>query len=109
MTKSELYQALRNRMPHLVISPREFEILVDEIFDSMKYALHRGERVDIRGFGNFKVIKRKARKGRNPKTGKPVDIPPKNAPFFKCGKDLLERINKNPGSQTFTQIVSRYT
>lgn len=98
MTKSELYKVLINRMPHLSVSKREMEIMVDLIFETMRYALARGERIEIRGFGNFKPIKRKARKGRNPKTGKPVDIPPRNIPFFKCGKDLLERINKSQSS-----------
>ena len=104
MTKSELYEALKNRMYRLSISKKEMEITVDLIFETMRNALARGERIEIRGFGSFKPIKRKARDGRNPKTGEPVDIPAKKTPFFKVGKDLLERINKNPGSpNTFTQ------
>jgi len=93
MTKSELYQALKARGPSLPISPREIELIVDEIFDAMKYALARGERIEVRGFGSFKVLERPPRMGRNPKTGEPVQIPARRSPFFKVGKELQERVN----------------
>jgi integration host factor subunit beta len=60
-------------------------------------ALHRGEKIELRGFGSFRLRKREPRKGRNPKTGDKVDVPPKKVPYFKPGKELKELINKEPG------------
>jgi integration host factor subunit beta len=93
MTKSQLSKALRDRRPYIDISPRDFEIIVDQIFEAMKYAMAMGERIEIRGFGVFAVVERLAREGRNPKTGQAVDLPARKLPFFKCGKELKERIN----------------
>ena len=59
-------------------------------------ALHRGEKIELRGFGSFRLRKREPRKGRNPKTGDKVDVPPKKVPYFKPGKELKELINKEP-------------
>jgi len=67
---------------------------VETIFESIKEALANGGKVEIRGFGNFKLRSRKARKARNPKTGEAVDVPPKKVPYFKVGKELREMINK---------------
>jgi len=57
-------------------------------------ALHRGEKIELRGFGSFRLRKREPRKGRNPKTGDKVDVPPKKVPYFKPGKELKELINR---------------
>jgi len=78
--------------------------IVDLFFEAMKEALERGERIEIRGFGSFAVRHYDAYKGRNPKTGQIVDVPPKKVPFFKVGKELKEMITKrtetnNPGSR----------
>ncbi|MBL7181303.1 MAG: integration host factor subunit beta, partial [Desulfobacterales bacterium] len=62
-------------------------------FDEMSNALASGDRVEIRGLCSFYVKKYKAYTGRNPKTGEKVKIKPKNLPFFKCGKELKERVN----------------
>jgi len=70
------------------------EIIVDKIFDSIKDGLVSGDKIEIRGFGSFKVKEHGARKGRNPKTGEAIDIPAKKTPFFKVGKELKERVNK---------------
>ena len=55
---------------------------------------HRGEKIELRGFGSFRLRKREPRKGRNPKTGDKVDVPPKKVPYFKPGKELKELINR---------------
>ena len=58
-------------------------------------ALHRGEKIELRGFGSFRLRRRQPRKGRNPKTGDRVDVPPKKVPYFKPGKELKDLINKS--------------
>jgi len=94
MTKSGLIEAVAERTPH--ISKKDTEIVVNTIFDSMTYALKRGERIEIRGFGSFQVKIREAREGRNPKTGEPVHISAKKTPFFKVGKELKELVDGVP-------------
>ena len=92
MTKSELCNILKLRNSHL--GSREVEFLVDSVFESMADALARGEGIEIRGFGSWKIKDRAAREGRNPKTGETVEVGAKRSPFFKAGKEILERINK---------------
>ena len=69
------------------------KVIVNTLFDSMRESLEKGERIEIRGFGSFKVREYGAYKGRNPKTGRIVDVPPKRLPFFKVGKELKEMVN----------------
>ncbi len=92
MTKSELVEKLAERMEYL--TKKDCELIVDTIFDSMKEALKRGEKIEIRGFGSFTIRVRRAKEGRNPKTGEKVFIPEKRVPFFKVGKELREMINE---------------
>jgi len=92
MTKSELIQRLAARHPHLF--QRDVERIVSTVFDEITEALARGDRVELRGFGAFSVKQREARVGRNPRTGATVDVDAKQAPFFKTGKELRERLNK---------------
>lgn len=91
MLRSELLTQLHAQFPHL--SVRATEALLDSLFAQISTALERGERVELRGFGAFSVRKRKARSGRNPRTGEIVPVDPKSVPFFKPGKDLRERVN----------------
>lgn len=70
------------------------KIAVDTIVDTIKQAIVKGERVEIRGFGSFTIRQYKAYKGRNPKTGQLVDVNPKKLPYFKVGKELKEMIWK---------------
>jgi integration host factor subunit beta len=77
------------------ISKSDVEIVIDIIFNSMLDAWTRKERVEIRGFGSFVTKIRKAREGRNPKTGKKVFVPKKCALFFTLGKELKDRVNAN--------------
>ncbi len=91
MTKSQLIEAVAARAPHL--SKKDVEAVVNLIFASIRKALQRGERVEIRGFGSFTVRERRAREGRNPKTGEKVMVPTRRAPFFTVGKELRDRVN----------------
>ena len=90
MNKLELISALKNEAN---ISKPEAAEVVQIFFDSMSEALARGERVEIRGLFSFFVKDYKSYTGRNPKTGEKVTIQPKKLPFFKCGKELKERID----------------
>ncbi len=90
MNKLELIAMLKNEHR---LSRREAAAIVDLFFESMSEALARGDRVEIRGLCSFYVKEHKSYKGRNPKTGESVQIAPKQLPFFKCGKELKERVD----------------
>ena len=92
MVKSELIQILADEAK---IQPKIAEIAVNKIFDRMSEVLVKGEGIEIRGFGSFKVREYLGRTGNHPRSGKPIEIKPKKRPFFKVGKELRERINKN--------------
>ena len=87
MTKAELFEEV-SRVSDL--TKKHSEVIVDTVFRSIIDALHRGEKIEMRGFGSFRLRKREPRKGRNPKTGDKVDVPPKKVPYFKPGKELKE-------------------
>jgi len=92
MNKLELISALKKESN---ISKSEAAKVVQIFFDSMADSLIEGERIEIRGLCSFFVKEYKSYVGRNPKTGEKVKIRPKKLPFFKCGKELRERVNKN--------------
>jgi len=92
MTKSDLVDRLASRSGNF--SRKDIEVIVDTVFGSMADSLSRGEKVEIRGFGSFKVKQREGRNGRNPKSGESIFIEPKKVPFFKAGKELKERVDK---------------
>ena len=91
MTKSELIARLAEQNPSLY--HRDLEQLVNTVFETITRALEDGDRVELRGFGAFSVRERKARIGRNPRTGEPVNVESKRMPFFKMGKGMRERLN----------------
>lgn len=91
MTKRDLIDEVIRVYPRF--SGRDAEVIVNAVFDSMTEALARGERIEIRGFGSFVVKHRKAREGRNPKTGAIVPVAAKRVPFFKVGKELKLRVD----------------
>jgi integration host factor subunit beta len=93
MTKSELIQRLADRHPDL--KQRVFERIVSTVFDEISTALARGDRVELRGFGAFSVKQRDPRIGRNPRTGAAVEVGAKRVPYFKTGKELRERLNRD--------------
>ena len=96
MTKSELIAELAVNNPHL--RGADVDLIVATIFDQITGALSRGERVELRGFGAFTVKHRAARQGRNPRTGDTVFVEDKFVPFFKTGKELRERLNREDGA-----------
>jgi integration host factor subunit beta len=91
MTKAELVEEV-SRVSDL--TKKHSEVIVDTVFKSIIDALHRGEKIELRGFGSFRLRQREPRKGRNPKTGDKVDVPPKKVPYFKPGKELKDLINR---------------
>lgn len=96
MIKSQLIQRVAAANPHLY--QRDVERIVNVILDEIIASLARGDRVELRGFGAFTVKHRAARQGRNPRTGETVFVEEKFVPFFKTGKELRERLNRDhPG------------
>ena len=93
MIKSELVQRIAEHNPHLY--QRDVENIVNAILDEIVAALARGDRVELRGFGAFSVKHRPARAGRNPRTGEHVPVDQKSVPFFKTGKEMRERLNRD--------------
>jgi len=93
MTKSVLIEKISEKVEGL--SKKQTEVVVETLFESIKEALAKGGKVEIRGFGNFKLRNRNARKARNPKTGEAVEVPPKKVPYFKVGKELREMVNRD--------------
>ena len=90
MNKSELVKALAEKA---FISIEEATLVVNTFVDSMKDSLLEGGRVEIRGFGSFKVKEYGGYAGRNPRTGEKVSVQPKRLPFFRAGKELKEYLN----------------
>lgn len=90
MTKSELIETLAKAEG---ITLKAAETAVNVTFQSMEQALIRSDRLEIRGFGSFKVKDYEGYKGRNPKTGELIEVSSKKLPFFKVGKELKERVN----------------
>ena len=93
MIKSELVQRITEQNPHLY--QRDVENIVNAILGEIIAALARGDRVELRGFGAFSVKNRPARTGRNPRTGTHVSVEKKSVPFFKTGKEMRERLNRD--------------
>jgi len=89
MTKSDLISLLATRQN---LTETQAARIVNLIFDGFKDALEKGDRIEIRGFGNFVMREYGNYTGRNPKTGKEVEVKPKRLPYFKVGKELKERI-----------------
>ena len=96
MTKAELVEDVARAAE---LTKKDAERLVELVFESIIETLNRGEKIELRGFGSFRVRERGARRGRNPKTGAPVDIPAKRVPYFKPGKELKELINDTADEQ----------
>lgn len=90
MNKSELVKALADQAN---ISLDEATLVVNTFVDSMKDSLLEGGRVEIRGFGSFKVKEYGSYAGRNPRTGEKIAVEPKRLPFFRAGKELKEYLN----------------
>lgn len=91
MTRSELIARLMTHNTGL--NNQQAEKTIEIILTEIMNALAQGNRVELRGFGVFSLRERKARTGRNPRTGELVKVPEKNVPFFKAGKLLRDRLN----------------
>jgi len=90
MNKLEL---IKNLKEECQLTKNEAATIVDLFFNEMANALAEGDRVEIRGLCSIYVKKYKAYAGRNPRTGEPAKVKPKKLPFFKCGKELKERVD----------------
>jgi integration host factor subunit beta len=90
MTKADLVEEVA-RVTEL--TRKDSEVIVDTLFESVIKALKTGDKLEVRGFGSFRVRQRNARVGRNPKTGEKVEVPAKRVPYFKPSKELKDLIN----------------
>jgi integration host factor subunit beta len=90
MTKADLVEEVVRAAD---VSKKHAEIIVNTVFSSIVEALRRDDKIELRGFGSFRVRRRRSRQGRNPKTGDRVAVPEKRIPYFKPGKELKDLIN----------------
>ncbi len=90
MTKADLINILAEKAQ---LQHKQSETVVNMVFDMMSDALRRDDRIEIRGFGSFVNRNYESYRGRNPKTGQVVQVPPKRVPFFKVGKELKEKVD----------------
>jgi integration host factor subunit beta len=90
MTKAELVDQVAQSTQ---LTKKHAEVMVNTVFDSIVDSLRGGEKIELRGFGSFRIRQRGSRLGRNPKTGAKVEVPSKSIPYFKPGKELRELLN----------------
>src|SRR3982750_1693064 len=95
MTKAELIEEVSKVVE---MTRKDSEMIVETIFDSIVNSLHKGEKIEIRGFGSFRTRQRQPRVGRNPKTGSRVEVPSKRIPYFKPSKELRDLVNESAGT-----------
>ena len=93
MVRSDLLQKMCDLYPNIL--RKDLEKIIEIIFSEFTKALSECKNIEFRGFGTYKIVKRKARIGRNPKNSKLVQIPEKNAIKWKASKDFFNRLNKN--------------
>ena len=95
MTKADLVEEV---IRVAVLSKKDAENVVNTVFGQIMEALKSDDKIELRGFGSFRVRRRRSRLGRNPKTGDRVDVPSKRIPYFKPGKELRDLINDGEGA-----------
>ena len=100
MTKADLIDEVSRAVE---MTRKDSELIVETIFENIVGALRASDKIEIRGFGSFRTRQRKARVGRNPKTGARVEVPPKKVPYFKPSKDLKDLIN---GSKSEPKVTT---
>lgn len=103
MTKAELIEEVSKVVE---MTRKDSEMIVETIFDSIVNSLHKGEKIEIRGFGSFRTRQRQPRVGRNPKTGSRVEVPSKRIPYFKPSKELRDLVNGNEDEESATPASS---
>ena len=91
MTKADLVEVISE---HVNLSKKDTGVVVKLVLDNISDALARGDKVELRGFGSFRVKQRRSRRARNPRTGTSVFVPAKLIPFFKASNDLKNMVNK---------------
>ena len=91
MTKADLVEKVADT---LKLTKKETDAIVGIIFQSIRDSLSKGDKVELRGFGSFRIRDRNARTARNPKSGERVEVPAKKVPFFKAGKALREMVDE---------------
>lgn len=101
MTKAELVDEVARTVQ---LTKKQAETIVNVVFDSIVDSLRAGEKIELRGFGSFRLRSRKSRTGRNPKTGERVEVPSKKIPYFKPGKELKELINRALGEDVVLDV-----
>ncbi len=92
VTKARLVEELARSAE---LTKKDAEVIVSTVFESIVDSLKDGDKIELRGFGSFRIRERGSRIGRNPKTGARVDVPSKKIPYFKPGKELRERLNSD--------------
>jgi integration host factor subunit beta len=97
MTKADLVEEVAKVTE---LTRKDSEVIVDTMFESVIKALKTGDKLEVRGFGSFRVRQRNARVGRNPKTGEKVEVPAKRVPYFKPSKELKDLINDDAAPAT---------
>jgi integration host factor subunit beta len=97
MTKADLVEEVAKVTE---LTRKDSEVIVDTLFESVIKALRTGDKLEVRGFGSFRVRQRNARVGRNPKTGEKVEVPAKRVPYFKPSKELKDLINDGAAAGT---------
>lgn len=102
MTKADLVEEV---VKVASVSKKHAEIIVNTVFSSIVGALQREDKIELRGFGSFRVRRRRSRQGRNPKTGDRVEVPEKRIPYFKPGKELKDLINDEQKLETSPAAV----
>jgi nucleoid DNA-binding protein len=89
LTKADLSHHLMKR---LEIGKKEADLLVNTFLETIMESLWTGEGIELRGFGSFRLRDRKARQGRNPRSGESIEVPPKRVVYFKLGKELRNKL-----------------
>jgi len=91
MTKAQLVEEVARTTQ---LTKKHAELIVNTVFESIVDSLRDGDKIELRGFGSFRIRQRGPRIGRNPKTGAKVQVPSKRIPYFKPGKELKELLNE---------------
>ncbi len=97
MTKATLLERIAENYAHrssVPLTPLQIQTYAEALFEIIMIALSKGDKVEIRGFGSFRLRRRKVRQGRNPKTGEKVRVPEKVVPFFKPGVELRGMVDQ---------------
>jgi integration host factor subunit beta len=91
VTRAELVEDVAHQAN---LTRKQSEVIVEAVFGSILDSLRHGDKIELRGFGSFRIRQRRSRSGRNPKTGAGVLVPPRKVPYFKPGKELRELMNR---------------